>query len=145
MGSIVELHDDWASIVRTSAELLKGRDAHRTLSRLSFESLIELDIKSVIRGEPLRIAARLRRSTDHVVQVDFTGASIMLLVSGIGERDPATFARRNMTIESHPAGLRDEFAEEKSVQWTAFIHRSRRRHDNDVLTVAHQFSGRCLV
>ena len=37
----------------------------------------------------------------------------------------ATFARRNMMIESHPAGLRDEFAEEKSVQWTAFIHRSR--------------------
>jgi len=37
----------------------------------------------------------------------------------------ATFARRNMTIESDPAGLRDEFAEEKSVQWTAFIRRSR--------------------
>src|SRR5439155_10181000 len=37
----------------------------------------------------------------------------------------ATFARRNMMIESHPAGLRDEFAEEKSVQWTAFIRRSR--------------------
>src|SRR5436190_18603100 len=37
----------------------------------------------------------------------------------------ATFARRNMMIESHPAGLRDEFAEEKSVQRTAFIRRSR--------------------
>jgi hypothetical protein len=44
-----------------------------------------------------------------------------ILVSAI----KATFARRNMMIESHPAGLRDEFAEEKSVQWTAFIHRSR--------------------
>ena len=44
-----------------------------------------------------------------------------ILVSAI----KATFARRNMTIESHPAGLKDEFAEEKSVQWTAFIHRSR--------------------
>jgi len=37
----------------------------------------------------------------------------------------ATFARRNMTIESDPAGLSDEFAEERSVQWTAFIRRSR--------------------
>jgi len=35
-----------------------------------------------------------------------------ILVSAI----KATFARRNMMIESHPAGLRDEFAEEKSVQ-----------------------------
>ena len=44
-----------------------------------------------------------------------------ILVSAV----KATFARRNMTIESDPAGLRDEFAEEKSVQWTAFIRRSR--------------------
>jgi hypothetical protein len=44
-----------------------------------------------------------------------------ILVSAI----KATFARRNMMIESYPAGLRDEFAEEKSGQWTAFIHRSR--------------------
>lgn len=44
-----------------------------------------------------------------------------ILVSAI----KATFERHNVMIESHPAGLRDEFAEEKSVQWTAFIHRSR--------------------
>jgi len=44
-----------------------------------------------------------------------------ILVSAI----KATFARRNMTIESDPAGLSDEFAEERSVQWTAFIRRSR--------------------
>ncbi|MGA9508599.1 MAG: nucleotidyl transferase AbiEii/AbiGii toxin family protein [Candidatus Sulfotelmatobacter sp.] len=44
-----------------------------------------------------------------------------ILVSAV----KATFARRNMTIESDPAGLRDEFAEEKSVQWTAFIRRLR--------------------
>ena len=51
VGSIVELHGAWASIVRTSAELLKGRDTHGH-DQLSLESLIELNKKSVIRGEP---------------------------------------------------------------------------------------------
>jgi len=37
----------------------------------------------------------------------------------------ATFARRKMAIESNPVGLGDEFAKEKSAQWTTFIRRSR--------------------
>jgi len=37
----------------------------------------------------------------------------------------ATFARRDTTIEPHPAGLGDPFIEEKAAQWKAFLHRSR--------------------
>lgn len=37
----------------------------------------------------------------------------------------ATFAQRKMTIESCPPGLGDQFAAQKSAQWTAFIRRSR--------------------
>jgi hypothetical protein len=39
----------------------------------------------------------------------------------------ATFARRAMAIQSQPAGLEENFAndEGKSAEWTAFIRRSR--------------------
>lgn len=37
----------------------------------------------------------------------------------------ATFTRRNRELEPDPAGLQQVFADEKSRQWSAFIHRSR--------------------
>jgi len=37
----------------------------------------------------------------------------------------ATFARRDTTIEPDPVGLGERFVEEKAVQWTAFIRRTR--------------------